>query len=98
MVRKLTLEQRIARLERMVRSSLVTEATKPARKHVKNEEAYAPGAEGELAKLYDMILDCKDAADNITDPIATKSLSRASKALDMALDKVGDALNTVQMQ
>ena len=98
MIRKLTLEQRIARLERKARSILATETTKPARKHVKNEEAYPPGAEGELVKLYDMILDCKDAADSITDQAAMKSLSKAGKALDMALDKVGDALNTVQMQ
>lgn len=85
---KKKLETRIARLEKLLISG----------KRVKNEEAYADDAEGQLDRLFDVILDCKDDLEDLANSNREikSHLGKAGTALDKALDSIGKALDFVQ--
>lgn len=85
---KKKLESRITRLEKLFTQH----------RHMKNEEAYADDAEGQLDRLFDVILDCKDDLEDLanSNKEIKNHLGKASVALDKALDSVGKALDFVQ--
>jgi chromosome segregation ATPase len=91
------LEARIERLEKIMNRKL--ESTKISRR-IKNEEAYSDDLEGKLLQLYDNLLDCNSALDELVDSNKEikGSLNKANTMVGKALDNVSKALDYVQMQ